>query len=128
LRDVAEDLVDQHRPDVVLIEDASTGIALAPDLKKLCDVRVELVRPEDDKVGRVYVNQAKFEQGLVHFPRNAAFIPVLEAELLAFPHGKADDQVDSISQALSHKYSSYNPGIIGKGLKSFNRGFSERTW
>jgi hypothetical protein len=30
-------------------------------------------------------------------------LPELEAELPAFPQGKTDDQVDSISQALSHK-------------------------
>jgi phage terminase large subunit-like protein len=46
----------------------------------------------------VYVNQAKFEAGLVLFPKGALFLPELEAELLAFPQGKTDDQVDSISQ------------------------------
>jgi predicted phage terminase large subunit-like protein len=51
----------------------------------------------------VYVNQAKFEAGLVWFPRGAPFLPGLEAELLTFPHGKTDDQVDSIMQALSFK-------------------------
>jgi predicted phage terminase large subunit-like protein len=50
---------------------------------------------------RLYVNQAKFEAGLVLFPKGAPFLPELEAELLAFPQGKTDDQVDSISQALS---------------------------
>jgi hypothetical protein len=44
--------------------------------------RVEPIRPVDDKVGRVY--QAKFEVGLVHFPKQAEFLPTLEAELLAF--------------------------------------------
>jgi phage terminase large subunit-like protein len=32
-------------------------------------------------------------------------MPELLAELLTFPHGKTDDQVDSISQALSHDLS-----------------------
>lgn len=35
------------------------------------------------------------------FPKGALFLPELEAELLTFPQGKTDDQVDSISQALS---------------------------
>jgi len=39
----------------------------------------------------------------VLFPRGAPFLPELEAELLAFPRGKTDDQVDSISQALAYK-------------------------
>jgi hypothetical protein len=53
--------------------------------------------------GRLYVNQAKFEAGKVLFPKGAPFLPTLEAELLTFPQGKTDDQVDSISQALSYQ-------------------------
>ena len=37
------------------------------------------------------------------FPKRAPFLAELEAELLTFPQGKNDDQVDSISQALSFK-------------------------
>jgi predicted phage terminase large subunit-like protein len=89
-----------------LIEDASTGTALAQELRKIYfDGSVRLVPIERDKIGRLYVNQAKFEAGRVLFPKNAPFLPELEAELLTFPQGKTDDQVDSVSQALS-----YTPG------------------
>ncbi|MGE0035655.1 MAG: phage terminase large subunit [Xanthobacteraceae bacterium] len=98
----------RHKPRVVLIEDASTGSALAQELKPALTYPVQLVPIERDKKGRLYVQQAKFEAGLVRFPRGAAFLPVLEAELLAFPQGKTDDQVDSISQALGYKGSTYN--------------------
>jgi predicted phage terminase large subunit-like protein len=64
---------------------------------------VRLVPIERDKIGRLYVNQAKFEAGLVLFPKGAPFLPALEAEVLTFPQSKTDDQVDSITQALSHK-------------------------
>jgi predicted phage terminase large subunit-like protein len=64
---------------------------------------VELVPIERDKIGRLYVNQAKFEAGLVLFPKGATFLPGLEAELLVFPQGPTDDQVDSITQALSYR-------------------------
>ena len=37
------------------------------------------------------------------FPKEARFLPQLEAELLAFPQAKTDDIVDSISQALAYK-------------------------
>lgn len=57
---------------------------------------------ERDKVGRLYVSQAKFEAGRVLFPTGARFLPELEAELLAFPQGKTD-QVDSISQVLNSR-------------------------
>ncbi len=58
---------------------------------------------ERDKQGRLFVHQAKFEGGLVLFPRKAPFLAQLETELLTFPQGKHDDQVDSLSQALSYK-------------------------
>ena len=94
----------RYEPDWVLIEDTSTGTALAQELK------VELTRPvkpvsvDRDKVGRLYVEQAKFEAGLVHFPEGAPFLADLEAELLTFPQSRHDDIVDSISQALHHKF------------------------
>jgi predicted phage terminase large subunit-like protein len=105
LKEMAITLAQKHKPLFVLIEDASTGTALAQELRSVYfGGAVRLVPIERDKIGRVYVNQAKFEAGLVLFPKGAPFLPALEAELLAFPQGKTDDQVDSISQALSHKF------------------------
>jgi predicted phage terminase large subunit-like protein len=104
LRETAIELAKRHRPRCVLIEDASTGIALQQELKRIdFGGRTSLVKVENDKIARLYVNQAKFEAGQVLFPKGASFLPELLTELLAFPHGKTDDQVDSISQALSHK-------------------------
>jgi hypothetical protein len=37
----------------------------------------------------------------VHFPEQAPWLEDLITELLAFPHGRHDDQVDSIAQALA---------------------------
>jgi predicted phage terminase large subunit-like protein len=68
---------------------------------------VGLVPVERDKISRVYQQQAVFEQGRVHFPKGASFMPQLEAELLTFPQLKTDDQVDSISQALASPASKY---------------------
>lgn len=83
---------------------------------------------EGDKEGRVYVNQAKFEQGHVHFPKGAAFLPALETELLTFPQGKADDQVDSISQALSFKRPTYDPSAFNANYSKLIQGIAARTW
>jgi predicted phage terminase large subunit-like protein len=44
---------------------------------------------------------AKFEAGLVYFPKHAPWLADLEAELFSFPGSRHDDQVDSISQALA---------------------------
>ena len=61
------------------------------------------------------MNQGKFEAGLVLFPQNAPFLPELLAELLTFPQSKNDDQVDSISQALSYKLG-WDPSMKWTGL------------
>jgi hypothetical protein len=49
------------------------------------------------------IQAAKFESGKVFFPRQAPWLPDLEAELFSFPASRHDDQVDSISQALTHE-------------------------
>jgi predicted phage terminase large subunit-like protein len=103
LKATAIKLAQKYRPQSVLIEDASTGTALAQELNGVYYGGVtRLIPVEHDKIGRLYVNQAKFEAGEVLFPYAARFLPALEAELLTFPQGKTDDQVDSISQALSY--------------------------
>jgi predicted phage terminase large subunit-like protein len=107
LRSTLIELAKRFKPDWVLIEDASTGIALAQELKHLLLRPVELVKPEHNKIIRVYVQQQKFAAGLVRFPKGAAFMPELERELLTFPQSKHDDQVDSIMQALAYEFSSY---------------------
>jgi predicted phage terminase large subunit-like protein len=51
---------------------------------------------------------AKIEAGHVHFPKQAEWLDNLLSELLAFPYGRHDDQVDSMSQFLKwasvHQY------------------------
>jgi predicted phage terminase large subunit-like protein len=108
LRATALALAKRFKPDTILIEDASTGIALQQELKAAGSYAVRAIPVERDKVGRLFVQQAKFEAGLVLFPKGASFLPTLEAELLSFPQAKTDDQVDSVSQALAHKASSYD--------------------
>ena len=104
LREIAVTLSKRDKPDAILIEEASTGIALAQELSKTVSRPVRPIPVERDKVGRLYPQQAKFEAGLVLFPKGASYLSELERELLTFPQGKTDDQVDSISQALAYKH------------------------
>jgi len=103
LRDTASRLVEKYKPDFVLVEDSSSGTALGQELKTMQGMRskIKAVAATGSKESRLYVEEGKFSAGLVHFPRHASFKQALEAELLAFPHVKHDDQVDSITQALA---------------------------
>jgi predicted phage terminase large subunit-like protein len=112
LRKTAIALAERFEPDNILIEDASTGIALAQELNEV--VVFSVVDPipiEGDKIGRVYVQEAKFEAGRVFFPKGASFLPELETELLMFPQGRTDDQVDSITQALAFRDTGYDASM-----------------
>ena len=108
LRKTAIALAERFNPNAVLIEDASTGTALTQELGQVLRKPIKPITPERDKVGRLFVQQDKFEAGRVLFPKGASFLPDLERELLSFPQSKTDDQVDSISQALAYKVSGYD--------------------
>jgi predicted phage terminase large subunit-like protein len=115
LRETAIALAQRYKPNSVLIEDASTGIALAQELRQAGTFVVKAIPIERDKIGRLWLQQAKFEAGLVHFPRSAPWLPVFETELLTFPQSKHDDQVDSISQALGFKTWGYDTTLAWVG-------------
>ena len=113
LRELAIALAQQYKPDVVLIEDTLTGIALSQELRNLVKRPIKPIPVHGNKVGRLFVEQGKFQAGFVRFPKDASFLAELEAELLAFPRGKHDDQVDSITQALSYEIRTYDPSMSG---------------
>ena len=57
-------------------------------------------KPDTDKRARVIAQTDLFAGGSVRFPRRAAWLEELTAELLAFP-GRHDDQVDALTQGLA---------------------------
>ena len=107
LKRKAIELAERDKPNVIVIEEASTGIALAQELKGIVNRPVVLARPERDKAGRASVQADKFASGLVLFRKGAHYLADLETELLAFPNGKTDDQVDALAQGLAHEFSTY---------------------
>jgi predicted phage terminase large subunit-like protein len=100
-------LAERWKPTRLLIEEMGSGIGLIQDLRRH-GVHAVAVRPERDKVARMAIQTGKFEAGQVYLPDQAPWLAAFEAELLAFPGGKHDDQVDSVSQALGHTGSTYN--------------------
>ena len=65
-------------------------------------MRGDQLEPEKDKVARMETEAAYIEAGHVHLPRQAPWLGDFKNEVLAFPAGKHDDQVDSLSQVLRH--------------------------
>jgi predicted phage terminase large subunit-like protein len=85
----------------LLIEDAGSGSALIQELA-LQSIRASGVRPVGDKVMRMAARSAVIENGEVFIPVRAPWLENFRAEVLAFPYGVHDDQVDSMSQALNY--------------------------
>jgi predicted phage terminase large subunit-like protein len=93
LKRAAIELKNRHPEAVTLIEDKGSGMSLIQDL-----------RAAQVAVIGIYTCAPQFQSGSVFFPepaQNMPWVDDLVAELLAFPGGRHDDQVDSISQALT---------------------------
>lgn len=90
-----------HTATTVLIEDAGTGAPLIQELRREGRLRPIAIRPERDKVVRLEAQSAVIEAGYVLLPAKAPWLDEFRAEILAFPHGRYDDQVDSVSQFLA---------------------------
>src|SRR5258708_36763957 len=58
------------------------------------------VKPEGSKVDRMAAQSAKIEAGHVHLPHSAPWLGGFLTELLSFPNGRHDDQVECVSQFL----------------------------
>lgn len=92
---------EAHQATQVLVEEASTAIGLCQELKY--KVRgLTPVKPDLDKRFRLSVASAKIQAGQVLFPQRAPWLSDFLTELLSFPNGRHDDQVDSLSQILVH--------------------------
>lgn len=86
----------------VLVEDASSGQALIQDLKNDGFYHVEAVKPKGKKDERLQYVSGIIENGQVFIPTHASWVEDYLHELMMFPAGRHDDQVDSTSQALSN--------------------------
>ena len=92
-----------HQAGTVLIEKAGPGLQLVQELRN--DQTRGFPRPigivpEGDKWMRMEAQTPRFEAGHVLLPEEAAWLADFLDELLAFPRGRHDDQVDSVSQFL----------------------------
>lgn len=94
----------------VLIEDAGTGTALIQELRDEARLPVIPVIPRGDKQTRLYRHSAAIAAGALLLPEGATWLEEFQRELLAFPHGRHDDQIDALSQYLD------NGGVVKETL------------
>lgn len=100
--------------DQIVVEATDIGRAIAQDLRRAKEYRVILQTPRHDKTARFLAQSARFESGQVHAPAEAPWLAEWLSELLAFPNGVHDDQVDSTSQALHHLAGRMHPIVAAR--------------
>lgn len=86
----------------LLIENKGSGMSLNQDLKREFSIHPVPISPIGDKVMRMNAQAARIESGAVHLPRRATWLSEFQREVMAFPRGQTDDQIDALSQGLGY--------------------------
>ncbi len=101
----ARDLFRLHQPHLILIEKAGPGLALfqhlAGEMRGHCQIWG--TTPRGDKALRAELVTPMLERGEVGIPYAAPWLDDFYNEVLGFPAGKYNDQVDSMTQFLHHR-------------------------
>ena len=104
---------DNHRANLILIEEAGSGIQLIQSLKKETGLKAVGVQPKDDKSTRLLAVSPMIEAGRIAVPSEAIWLADYQREMTLFPNGKHDDQVDSTTQFLKwHDRPKYKSGSV----------------
>lgn len=93
-------VIERHGSGIVLIDDLSEDRKRAASWGKALPFRTWGYTPRGPKDIRFAAHVDKIEAGRLVFPKSAPWLAELRRELLAFPEGTNDDQVDSLSQFL----------------------------
>lgn len=94
-------------PQIVGIESGQIELTLEPFLiKRQLEERItipyeKLKTRGKDKPTRARTLQGRLEQGRVFFPKSAIWTPDVVNEMLTFPLGRNDDQVDSLAWIMN---------------------------
>jgi predicted phage terminase large subunit-like protein len=91
---------DRHRPHRLLIENADLGRALISDLRAQGIIRPIGIHPVQDKLTRAEAQSDRISSGRVHLPEESPWREEFMNEILSFPNGRHDDQIDSMTQFL----------------------------
>lgn len=96
------ELDKKWNPSLMVVEAVGSGQALYQDLFHELGRYVLACQPRGNKAHRFEAATLLIEKGRVWLPNSAPWLATLTKELQAFPQGRNDDQVDSISQILNY--------------------------
>lgn len=105
-----------------LIEDKANGSAIISTIKKSISGVIPIT-PTESKLARANAVSALFEAGNVYIPAASSWVEDYKAELLSFPSGAHDDQVDSSTQALNYLKAHKAFTVHPSNLRALHRRF-----
>ncbi|MET2829308.1 hypothetical protein [Mesorhizobium shangrilense] len=111
----AADLHLRYGPTHHLVESASLGPALIADLRNL-GANVLSISATTSKVDRVNAIMNQFNNQEIQLVQGTPGLDLFLDELVSFPHGSNDDQVDALTQ-----YSSWNTQDLPEPERTFKR-------
>ena len=100
--------------NIVIIEDKGSGTGLIQQLKAE-NFMTKAYEPKGDKADRIVAQSASIEAGLVYLPEGAPWLDDFRIEVISFPYGRNDDQIDALAQGLDY-------------IRNRPRGFFDSHW
>lgn len=91
-----ENVYHRYNAQLIGIETVQYQLSLVQSALR-AGLPVKPLRPDKDKLSRMLPMAARVESNVVYFRKNAAWLQNFEDELLTFPVGRHDDQVDAFS-------------------------------
>lgn len=113
--DILINIHKRWKPQVIGIEKVQYQTSLIQSAL-IFGLPVKELLPDADKVTRALPMAARLESGTVYFPADAPWLADFENELLIFPNGKYDDQVDAF--AYIYPIIQFISGSLPVGKKS----------
>jgi len=121
----ARSLARDYCADTILIEKVGLGCSLLRELQSKPPsgfVRPISIVPKGDKRDRLIAQSPRIESGQVHLPAEAVWLADFVNEILQFPYGRHDDQVDSLSQFLHWATHPWSEPPVGVALPIYGGG------
>lgn len=109
----AIELHRRYSPRRLLVEDTGIGTSLIAVLKQE-RINAVGVKAVESKENRLRAQLPKLEAGRLLLPRKAHWLHEFIPELLAFPSGRHDDQVDALTQAMADEGQGVHVTVIDR--------------
>lgn len=115
--EIITDFYQKWKPILVGIESVQYQSALIRAAAAK-GIPVKALKPSKDKVSRALPMQAMLDNGMIYIPKYATWAEDFKSELIAFPNGKNDDQVDCFAY-ITEMIEPYSAAFEPTGRRGF---------